>query len=108
MEGEEVKDDSYKYVYYVHYIGENRRLDEWVERDQIMITNTLVEDGYEQKKGIEKMKEDGKENEEHEGMDPNSIRQHEELTKFKTIERIVIGRHECEVWYYSPYPLSHQ
>ena len=41
-------------------------------------------------------------------MDPTLIRLHEEATKFKTIERIVIGRNECEVWYKSPYPLSHQ
>jgi hypothetical protein len=47
MKGEEVKDDSYKYVYYVHYIGKNRRLDEWVDRECIMITNNLVEDDYE-------------------------------------------------------------
>ena len=45
-----------------------------------------------------------KENEEHEGMDPNSIRSHEELTKFKSIANIKIGKFDCETWYKSPYP----
>ena len=85
-------------------MGKNRRLDEWVPRDRIKTTNSLVEDDNNMKKGIEKLKEDSKENEEHEGMDSNSIRAHEDCTKMKTISKIEIGRQECEVWYYSPYP----
>ena len=71
MEEEELKDDSFKYDYYIHYIGKNRRLDEWVPRERIQVTNELVEDDNNMKKGREKLKEEGKENEEHDGMDPN-------------------------------------
>lgn len=52
----------------------------------------MVVDDNDMKQGIDKLKEDGKENEEHEGMDVNSIRAHEELTKFKTINFIKIGK----------------
>ena len=27
-----------------------------------------------------------------------------EVTKFKTIEYIEIGKYKCETWYYSPFP----
>ena len=32
------------------------------------------------------------------------IREHEEFTKVKNIERIELGRHEMETWYFSPFP----
>jgi len=85
MEGEELKNDSYKYDYYIHYLGKNRRLDEWVPRDRITLTNELVEDDNNMKKGKERLKEEAKENEEFDSMDPTQIQQHEEMTKFKTI-----------------------
>jgi len=31
-------------------------------------------------------------------------REHEEVTKVKNISKIVLGRHEIEAWYFSPYP----
>lgn len=32
------------------------------------------------------------------------IREHEEFTKVKNIERIELGRYEMETWYFSPFP----
>ena len=49
-------------------------------------------------------KQEFEENDEHEGMDHNSLRMHEQFTRFKTIASIQIGCFTCETWYYSPYP----
>jgi hypothetical protein len=34
-------------------------------------------------------------------------REHEEVTKFKKIEKIYIGQWEVEAWYFSPYPTEY-
>ena len=44
------------------------------------------------------------EEEEHEGMDDASLREHEEVTKVKNVKMIEIGRHRMETWYFSPFP----
>lgn len=44
------------------------------------------------------------ENDEHEGIDDASLAAHNEVTKFKTIDSIQLGKFSCETWYYSPYP----
>ena len=49
LKDQELIDDSYKYDYYIHYSGKNRRLDEWVQRKLIEITNVLVTDDNDMK-----------------------------------------------------------
>jgi histone acetyltransferase MYST1 len=44
------------------------------------------------------------EHEEHEGMDEASLREHEEVTKVKNINRVNLGRFEMDAWYFSPFP----
>ena len=44
------------------------------------------------------------EGEGHEDFDPQQLREHEEFTKVKNIEKIELGRYEMETWYYSPFP----
>jgi histone acetyltransferase MYST1 len=44
------------------------------------------------------------EHDEHEGMDENQLREHEEITKVKNIRNVLFGRHDIECWYYSPFP----
>lgn len=41
---------------------------------------------------------------EHGNFDMAEIREHEEFTKVKNIERIELGRYEMETWYFSPFP----
>ena len=49
--------------------------------------------------------EDVHEEEEHHGeFDQNALREHEEFTKVKNVERIELGRYEMETWYFSPLP----
>ena len=40
----------------------------------------------------------------HDGMNEDSIREHEEVTKVKNINNIELGRYRMETWYFSPFP----
>jgi histone acetyltransferase MYST1 len=44
------------------------------------------------------------EHDEHEGMDENQLREHEEITKVKNVRNVIFGRYDIECWYYSPFP----
>ena len=44
------------------------------------------------------------EHDEHEGMDEASLKEHEEVTKVKNIQNVVLGKHVMECWYFSPFP----
>lgn len=41
---------------------------------------------------------------EHEEFDPKDLKEHEEATKVKNINKIELGRWEMDTWYYSPFP----
>ncbi len=38
------------------------------------------------------------------GMNEESIREHEEVTKVKNVCNIELGRHRMDTWYFSPLP----
>ena len=40
----------------------------------------------------------------HHEFDASQLREHEEFTKVKNVERIELGRFEMETWYFSPLP----
>ena len=42
------------------------------------------------------------------GLDEDYLREHEEATRLKTVERISIGPHLVDCWYFSPYPAEVQ
>jgi RNA binding activity-knot of a chromodomain len=68
------------YDYYVHYEGFNRRMDEWIPRNRIETSDDKIVDEpalkKKSKKGEEK-KAEHQENDEHEGMDLQSLLAHE-------------------------------
>lgn len=99
--------DESDYEYYVHYIGYNRRMDEWVSLEQLDLATVQLEQveevdgpGGRKKKKIA----DEEHDEEHADFDANALREHEEFTKVKNIERIELGRHIMDTWYFSPFP----
>ncbi|KAL9272977.1 Histone acetyltransferase of the MYST family 1-like protein [Drosera capensis] len=105
-------DDANEYEYYVHYIEFNRRLDEWVNLEQLDLESveTVVDEKVEdkvtslkmtrhQKRKIDEIHVEG-----HEELDAASLREHEEFTKVKNIATIELGRYEIETWYFSPFP----
>lgn len=87
--------DASDFKFYVHYLEFNRRNDEYVTNNRIQAWRP-----------IEQEVQHGHyiEHDEHEGLDEKNVQEHEELTKFKTISYIEIGRFRCETWYYSPLP----
>jgi hypothetical protein len=44
------------------------------------------------------------EHDEHEGLDAESLREHEEVTKVKNVQMVELGKYRMETWYYSPFP----
>ena len=44
------------------------------------------------------------EHDEHEGLDEQSLLEHEEITKIKNVENVMLGKHIMECWYFSPFP----
>ena len=44
------------------------------------------------------------EHDEHEGMDEESLLEHEEVTKIKNIKLVKLGKYYMECWYFSPFP----
>jgi hypothetical protein len=81
-------------------------MDEWITRNRIKLTDDIIVEEPALKKKAKKGddKRDYPENDEHEGMDQQSLIQHEMHTKFKTIDSIEFGSYKCETWYYSPFP----
>ncbi|XP_038211997.1 histone acetyltransferase KAT8 [Zerene cesonia] len=110
------------YEYYVHYVGCDRRLDEWVPRHRIMSDRF---DGCEQssnnsdllltdKSGRKITRNQKRKHDEinhvqktYAEMDPTTAaleKEHEAITKVKYIDRIQFGKYEIDTWYFSPYP----
>mmetsp|Transcript_14290 Transcript_14290/g.25602 ORF Transcript_14290/g.25602 Transcript_14290/m.25602 type:complete len:457 (-) Transcript_14290:123-1493(-) len=85
--------------YYVHYVEFNRRMDTWIEQND---AHEEHPDGsYKKSDIVEFVEEDyGDSN----GMDEASIREHEEITKIKNVNRIELGRNVISTWYFSPIP----
>jgi histone acetyltransferase MYST1 len=116
--------------YYIHYLCFNRRMDEWVSEHKLVpyhdaLTSAEQEDNDnvngDGEPSLKKRKGGGEGNQygvgegetihliepghdEHEGMDEASIKEHEEVTKIKNINKIEIGRYIMDTWYFSPFP----
>ncbi|KAF5828099.1 MYST-like histone acetyltransferase 2 [Dunaliella salina] len=77
-EGAQPKPEDYEY--YMHYFGFNRRMDEWVQLDQMDLSTVEVElpdpDPKRKKKAIAEESDS-----DHGDFDPNALREHEEFTK---------------------------
>ncbi len=97
------KKNDYSYDYYIHYVNFNRRMDTWLSRNQIEIDEKFVDEEL-LKKDIRDKEKSIFNNDEHAGLDKNSLISHEEATKVKTISEIEMGQYKSDCWYFSPYP----
>jgi len=97
--------NSGEFLYYIHYNGFNRRLDEWV--DSSRLDWKAVEEGRvrwnktssnKKKKDRKRKSSDDTENRKNESVVAENI------TKVKNVDRIVLGKYIMETWYYSPLP----
>jgi histone acetyltransferase MYST1 len=93
-------EDTNEWKYYVHYEGLNRRLDEWVALDRFDL-GSVSEEGKMTR--TQKRKLDHEEHEEEGELDLATLKEHEEATKVKNINRVVMGRWQMETWYFSPF-----
>jgi hypothetical protein len=103
------------YDYYVHFLELNRRNDCWLKFSSLQIRDEQGNFAPKQRKmgansalhvsgraNVEFIEEAG--HDKNEGMDEQSLREHEEITKVKNVEMIELGKHRMETWYFSPYP----
>ncbi|KAH9386204.1 histone acetyltransferase HTATIP [Nematocida major] len=80
-------------LYYVHYIGFNKRLDEWISHEKVD-TKTIE---FPKKK---KQKEEPK--------NKNTAVVADEVYRVKNIEKVTMGEYTVDSWYFSPYPKDMQ
>ncbi len=109
---------SYKdYDYYVHYVAFDRRLDKWekAEKVHVQMTKVLFRDGFNigwklpatYIRDRDKAWRDYNYNDECEFKEEH-LRAHQESTKVRNFEYIVIGKYRVQTWYFSPIPLEIQ
>ena len=96
--------NDYSYEYYIHYIEYDRRNDHWIKRKSIIETKVSDEEVKKIKNNQNQEDEIVFHNDENEGMDKAGIKNHEEATKIRTIEEIIMGNFRCCTWYFSPFP----
>mmetsp|Transcript_13304 Transcript_13304/g.30886 ORF Transcript_13304/g.30886 Transcript_13304/m.30886 type:complete len:424 (-) Transcript_13304:124-1395(-) len=91
-------------MYYVHWCDFNRRLDSWVKSEDIDWTATKekIRDAKAKRANFDKFTHEG--HDDHEGLDEASLKEHEEVTKIKNVNKIQMGKYIVETWYFSPLP----
>ena len=92
------------YEYYIHYIGYDRRNDHWIKRKDVSETKVSDEEIKKLKTNPISTDDIVFHNDENEGMDEAGVLAHEEATKVRTIDEIVMGNYRCCTWYFSPFP----
>jgi histone acetyltransferase MYST1 len=100
--------------YYVTFIGENRRLDEWLSQDRICAVASpdrlAVDDGKggrqtrNQKRRHDELNHTEEDDHAQDAVSAALEKEHLEATKVKNIMCIQIGNYDIDTWYYSPYP----
>jgi len=110
----QIDEKTQKRRYYIHYDDYDRRLDEWVEKEQLRprLPDEFSPDADNVEAGkrlkrvsrAEAQAESIHVNDEHAGLDEESIKEHHEATRIKNIERVVLGKYDISTWYFSPFP----
>jgi len=114
IERKAVDGSEAKWSYYVHYIGLNRRLDEWIPSEKIVLDQpdsaapeVRPGRGEPSRRATRNMKRriDVENHVQEVGAHEEALeKEHEESTKVKNIQTVEIGRYELDTWYFSPFP----
>lgn len=96
---------EHDYDYYVHWEKLDRRMDCWMSYEHLRLLEQEPNDEYPKIKEPECPSE---QDNEHAGIDKEYLREHEENTKLKTINKIKMGKYLVDTWYFSPYPKEYQ
>lgn len=101
---------EHPFMYYIHYLEYDRRMDRWIDRQELLLEKELEvmsipQDSITKRSDIQIGGEHSS-SDDHGGggYGHGNDHGHDELTKMKNIETIVIGQYEMEAWYFSPFP----
>eukprot|EP00467_Chlorarachnion_reptans_P008315 CAMPEP_0114523740 /NCGR_PEP_ID=MMETSP0109-20121206/21455_1 /TAXON_ID=29199 /ORGANISM="Chlorarachnion reptans, Strain CCCM449" /LENGTH=470 /DNA_ID=CAMNT_0001705081 /DNA_START=100 /DNA_END=1509 /DNA_ORIENTATION=+ len=114
-----VEGKSRRFEYYVHFVDCNRRMDRWLQENELQEApkdeaKSSAADASAKKcrpqrrtrrgkRKLQESEEDG-----HESIaDPTLAKlekDHEEITKVKNVDTVFMGGYEIDCWYFSPYP----
>nr|CAD2144536.1 unnamed protein product [Meloidogyne enterolobii] len=108
------REGSPETIFYVHYVGTDRRLDEWVPKSRILRQAAAEADILNGKQFLTRSQRRLNEDFRHvpksyEDMDAYTRKlemEHEQRTKVKNVEKVQFGDWEIDAWYFSPFPLS--
>mmetsp|Transcript_25484 Transcript_25484/g.60595 ORF Transcript_25484/g.60595 Transcript_25484/m.60595 type:complete len:415 (+) Transcript_25484:150-1394(+) len=93
-------------MYYVHWSDFNRRLDSWVLPTAIDWSahnnKDKLREVRQRKQTFDKFTHEG--HDDHDGLDEASLKEHEEVTKIKNVNKIQMGKFIVQTWYFSPLP----
>jgi histone acetyltransferase MYST1 len=94
--------------FYVHYIEFNKRLDDWVDlRDIKALPPNSDQPSSMVTRFHKRRREELHPSETIEDVCNPTLahleKEHEEYTKIRNIEKVILGRYEIQPWYYSPY-----
>lgn len=90
-------------LFYIHYIGLNRRYDKWVDGSEFVLTNPSDIEVPRKKKKTEEKKDAGKE-EDKKDMERPLVAAPDDELRIRNVESICIRNFLVDAWYFSPYP----
>lgn len=90
------------YDFYMHFVDYNRRLDDWVPFERVLLPSEIGDRVITRPSVKDK---DGHDSH-HGNNDPAAAleREHEEITRVKNIQSVQLGKYVIDTWYFSPYP----
>jgi histone acetyltransferase MYST1 len=93
-----------KTKFYVHWTDFNRRLDNWIDKDKVDFecTKEQMKEIRERKRRFDDLQHER--HEDHEGLGEADLKEHEELTKVKNVNKLQFGKYLLETWYFTPLP----
>lgn len=99
---------------YIHYVGQDRRLDAWIMRSSIIKIADESSDQPAEALDFKKVKTRNMKRKVEEmdfsklgEIDPKFLeleKEREEITKVRNVETIYLGKYEIGTWYFSPFP----
>lgn len=105
---------SHGLEYYVHYTEFNKRLDEWVSVERLDFSRPIQFPTSMTQIPLRETEEKAEQNTFSKDREIENLRTSgsmtqsvQEIARVKNLNKIQMGRHEVESWYFSPYPIEY-
>mmetsp|Transcript_8497 Transcript_8497/g.12021 ORF Transcript_8497/g.12021 Transcript_8497/m.12021 type:complete len:432 (+) Transcript_8497:188-1483(+) len=82
-----IPEGQHEFEYYIHWDGEDRRMDQWIAFSELRFT------GPKKEKKVEE--------------DEHHKDHHDDVTKVRNFNEIQIGQYVMPTWYFSPFPVEY-